>query len=330
MTRTRGISILAGCLVALSMAPSTGCGGDFDPGSRITGLRVMAVQAKDDKTYAHPGEKVELTALWNPTGYDDKGEPNKAQWAWVTCVNPTSSTVLGCFQKIIQDAQKGVRPEFTIGTNKTEYSFNVPDDALSQLPPEARRNALIGVITIVCPGPVGSLLPTTDTSPDARSVPFTCKDYDGNVLGTDGYIAGFKRVFIREKDRNLNPKIAKVTWDGQPWDEAEPFKTLTACDTDGNRYDRCTDADHHDVALVLTDDSFEAGKDEYGIDFNEQVVVEYYATEGLFEHDVRVAKDPHTAYVGRTQSKGKTVTMWFVAHDNRGGVVWASRKVVVK
>ena len=320
----RGASLFTGLLVALGIATS-GCGGDFDPGSRITGLRVLAVKAEDDKTYAHPGEKVQLTALWNASK-DDNGGDVGTQWAWATCVNPSSSTVLGCFQKLIEDVQKtGVRPDFGIGVNKDVFTFTVPTDALSQLPPEARRNALVGVITIVCSG---ELTPTPETSPDARTVPFQCKAGD-RVLGLDEYIAGFKRIFIREKDRNLNPKPSQITWDGQPWDDKEPFKTITACDTDGNRYDRCTDADHHDVAMVLTDDSYESGKDEYGVDFTEQVIVEYYATEGLFEHDVRIAKDPHTAFVGRTQSKGKTVTLWFVAHDNRGGVTWATRKVVV-
>ena len=52
--------------------------------------------------------------------------------------------------------------------------------------------------------------------------------------------------------------------------------------------------------------------------------------EGLFEHDVRVAKDPITKWVARKAAAGQTVTMWMVARDNRGGMTWATRQIRVK
>jgi hypothetical protein len=148
-------------------------------------------------------------------------------------------------------------------------------------------------------------------------------------LGIDQYIAGIKRIFVRSKDRNENPAIESVTWDGKPW--AQDFvPEVTPCDTTDNRYDRCSGADAHEVAIQVTPGSFEAGTDEFGQSFVEQLVVQYYATEGLFEHDVRIAHQAPTNWVARKPAAGKTLDMWLVARDNRGGVVWATRKVKVK
>ena len=72
--------LLSRGLVAIAFAlPVLGaCGSDFAPGSRITGLRVLAVQA--DKPYAHPGETVHLSALTADT------RERPVVWAWATCM----------------------------------------------------------------------------------------------------------------------------------------------------------------------------------------------------------------------------------------------------
>ena len=305
-----------------------GCGGDFDPGSRITGLRVLAVQA--DKPFAHPGEQVNLKALWfvpQVKVADGKFEDTFTQWLWITCLNPESSTVLGCFQKLAKDIQSGVtKPTDLVPFDRRDtFTVNVPNDALSSLPAEARRNSIVGVVTIVCPG---KILPVTNYDPASRTLPLRCNDGTRD-LATEEYVAGIKRIFIREKDRNENPVPTRVTFDGAEW-KADEIKEVGVCDTDGNRYDKCDGADKHTVAIELTPGSFESGNDEFGVAFTEQVITQYYATEGLFEHDVRVAKDPATKYVARKAAAGQTLKMWLVARDNRGGVVWEQRQVKVK
>ncbi|GAC1353061.1 MAG: hypothetical protein NVSMB1_22400 [Polyangiales bacterium] len=322
VTRVATVARVVAVAAVLMVAGMTGsCGADFEPGSRITSLRVMAVRAKDDKTFAHPGETVELEALW----YDPLEKTRNSQWAWAICVNPSSSTVFGCIQKIASDVAKTQQPPaVSLGANLDVFKFKVPDDTLSGLPTEARRNSIIGVIAIACPG----VLKISSPTEPSRGLPLRCLDDAGNELGLDGFIAGIKRIFIRETDRNHNPVPARVTFDGADWPSAD-VKEVSACDTSGNRFDRCS-GEKHEVGIEVTTESFEHGTDEFGADFQEQLIAQYYSTEGLFEHDIRIAKDPNSAFAARSQSKGQTLKLWFVARDNRGGVVWEQRQVHVK
>src|SRR5262249_38686242 len=147
-------------------------------------------------------------------------------------------------------------------------------------------------------------------------------------LGTDEYVVGVKRVFVRATDRNENPTIVKVTWDGADWPETE-VKTASSCATNGHKFDDCAASLRHVVAAIVSPASVESGVDSFGTPFQEQVVIEHYATEGIFEHDVRVSTDAATGWVARSAAAGLTVTLWFVAHDSRGGVAWTERQVQV-
>jgi hypothetical protein len=54
--------VLAGLAAITAIAgASAACSTDFDPSSRVAGLRVLAVRA--DQPYAPPGATVQLTAL---------------------------------------------------------------------------------------------------------------------------------------------------------------------------------------------------------------------------------------------------------------------------
>jgi hypothetical protein len=59
-------------------------------------------------------------------------------------------------------------------------------------------------------------------------------------------------------------------------------------------------------------------------------VVQYYGTDGLFENAVRISAKPETGFAARKDDHGKTITLWFVLRDDRGGVSWATRKLTVK
>ncbi len=288
------------------------CGSDFDPASRVSTLRVLAVGA--DQPYAHPGESVHLDAL----AADPAGRPITYGWAY--CVNPTQSTPQGCFEQYLTDRAQGKGPAFTIGLDVTKFQVDVPADFLSTLPSSARTNAMIGVITVACPG--------TLTAVPSNGLPYTCTDPSGRVLGVHDVIGGMKRIFVRSKDRNQNPVISKVTWDGVDWPATET-KTVSACDVDTNTYDDC-DAEKHDVAVVASSESVESGVDEFGSGFEEQVVVQYYADEGLFKDSVRITSKPENGFVARKSSRGKTLTLWLVLRDDRGGVTWTTRKVTVR
>jgi hypothetical protein len=133
---------------------------------------------------------------------------------------------------------------------------------------------------------------------------------------------------VRASDQNPNPSIERVTFDGEDWPEDE-LKEVDPCPTDENVYDDCK-VGKHALAAVVTPDSYEAGADEFGREYNEALVVQYFATEGIFEYGVRIAEQPETGWVARSGASGSELTLWFVARDNRGGVSWTSRRVRVR
>jgi hypothetical protein len=288
------------------------CSAEFDPPSRVTGLRVLAVRA--DEPYAPPGDTVQLQAL----AVDPAGRP--LQWGWGTCVDPPSSDVVDC----IDGADW---PGFAIAADAPTHAVVIPADAIDRLPPDARARSSVGVIGVVCPGDLSLVSPPASIRATGV-LPFVCRDHDtGRILQPDEYEAGVKRIFVRATDRNANPVIENVTWDGQSWPDMS-VRDAEPCATDGNSLSGCDGVLHH-VGALAAPGSAESGVDSFGIHFNEQVIVQYYATEGTFADSVRIASDPVTRWTARDQSRGRTVTMWMVLRDDRGGVDWTSRTVNV-
>lgn len=299
----------------LAVSGLAACGADFDPGSRVSTLRVLAVQA--DQPFARPGETVTLSSL----SYDPEGRT--VNFAWATCANPEESTVEGCLTKLAADSQaSGAQPFVAQGAGLDSFSFTVPGDALTSLPVAARANAFVGVLNVACPGNL-----SFESGPG--DLPVRCTDpASGRELGLDEYVVGLKRVFVKSQDRNQNPSIARVSFDGSDWPEGE-VKVVSACDTDGNSYSGCSGLSKHQLGAYVTPGSAEAGRDEFGTSFSEQLVVEYYATEGIFEYEDRIAASPQTGWAARKRASGTDLTLWFVVHDDRGGVNWTERQVHV-
>jgi hypothetical protein len=310
----------AGC--ALALASLAGCGADFDPGSYVSSLRVLSVQA--DNPFAAPGETVHVEA----TAYDPAGRT--IEWAWIACENPASSTIEGCLTEIAERAvSTGELPLLQSGPDASSVDYTVPANALDGIVPQALPNALSGLFSIACPGTLTVDLSAIDAGSSDSLLPFVCTDANGVELGLHDAIAGVKRVFVRQTDRNANPVIADITFDGEPWAEAD-VKEVDACDTDDFTFDDCKGPGRHRIAANVTPESFEAGVDEFGRDFSESLVVQHYATEGIFEYEVRVAQLPETRWVARQSASGQELRLWFVARDDRGGVSLAERRVRVR
>jgi hypothetical protein len=308
-------------LSALSLATLAGCGPDFDPGSYVSSLRVLSVQT--DKPYAAPGETVSFEA----TAYDPAGRD--IDWAWIACEHPEESTVNGCLTDIAAEAATtGTLPLLANGVGQSRATYTVPATALEGIPPEARPNALSGVLSIACPGTLSLDLSTLEGAATDSLLPFRCIDADGVELGLHDAIAGVKRVFLRETDRNANPVIDSITFDGEPWAEGD-IKQVDSCDTDDFTFDDCKGKGEHRLSANVTPESFESGVDEFGRDFSESLVVQHYATEGIFEYEVRIAELPETRWVARKSASGQELRLWFVARDDRGGVTLAERRVQV-
>jgi hypothetical protein len=300
--------------LALACATTLGCEDDtFDPSSRVTSLRVLAVQA--DSPYAAPGDTVSLQSL----SYDPLGRP--LDWAWAACENPATSDVEGCLAKVAEEAQNGASPLIAQGEGLDTLELTIPSTTLDALPPEALPAAMVGVVSVACPGAI-------EIERSLAGLPLRCIDATGSELPLDEYVIGLKRIFVRSLDRNQNPVIERVTFDGEDW-PADEVKEVDPCPTDGNAYDDC-EIGKHALAAFITPDSVESGVDEFGREYGESLVVQYYATEGLFEFDVRIGEEPETGWAARSSASGSELRLWFVARDNRGGVSWTERRVRVR
>ena len=301
---------------SLSLLPLLllGCDPAPEPGAKVDSFRVLAEQV--DLPYAHPGETVKLTSL----SFDP--QKRAVTWAWASCVNPAESSLEGCLAKLNENPDPGASV-FAMGAGVDAPDLVIPSDVLSRLPVQARVGASVGVVSVACPGDLS-------IGEGPGGLPFRCQEVGtGRDMALDEFIAGIKRVTVRESDRNQNPEIAQITFDGVEW-PADEVKEVGFCDRSDFLYGSCPALDKHRLAAVVTPESFESGKDELGRDINEQLVIQYYATEGIFEHEVKVGHEPETGWVARKSASGQTLKLWFVARDNRGGVSWAERQVTVR
>lgn len=291
-----------------------GCDAAPEPGAKVDSFRVLAEQV--DQPYAHPGETVKLSSL----SFDPQQRP--VTWAWASCVNPEESSLEGCLATLSASPDPA-SSVFAMGEGADSPELVIPADVLTGLPAQARIGASVGVVSVACPGDLS-------LGEGPGGLPFRCQEVgSGHDLALDEFIAGIKRVTVRETDRNLNPVIARITFDGVDW-PADEVKEVGFCNRNDFLYDSCPNKEKHQLAAVLAPESFESGKDELGHDFDEQLVVQYYATEGIFENEVRVGHEPKNGWVARKRASGQTLTLWFVARDNRGGVSWAERRVSVR
>jgi hypothetical protein len=302
--------------VLLALLGTVGCQPDFDPGSRVTSFRVLGQQV--DEPFAKPGETVSVTSL----SYDPAGRP--VTWAWAACINPASASVTGCIDKIAeQSSESGDSPILAQGLEMSQFTYTIPEGVLDAIPENARSGAFVGLLSVACPGDLS-------LTPGQNGVPFQCLEAGTQrELALDEYVVGLKRVQVRTTDRNLNPVVERVTFDGQDWPEEE-VKVVTACDTDGNDYKKCSDASKHQLSAIPTAASVESGSTQFGAAFTEQVIIEYYATEGIFEYEIKIAAEPETHWAARKAASGKDLTLWMVVHDDRGGATWAQRQVHVQ
>lgn len=305
------LSAPAAWLAALTL---TACGPTFDPGTQVDSLRVLAVRA--DAPFAHPGDTVHLSAL----SYDPAGRA--INWAWAVCPSPAGSTVEDCLDQVRASAAGGALPLLAQGEGVDNIDVPVPTDALAGIPLLGRSQALAGIVSVACPGTLEVL------SIDSR-IPFRCSDREsGAEFSLHDMVVGVKRVFLRETEVNQNPVIDDILFDGEVWPNDE-VKEVDGCVSDDFSYDDCK-ATGHKLAASVNPDSFEAGTDEFGRSFTENLVVQHYTTDGVFEDEVRIADDPETNWSARTGSSGSIVTLWFVVHDDRGGVSWTTRRAHVR
>jgi hypothetical protein len=316
--KRHGRRSVAGAGLACALT-SVACSNGFEPASRVTQLRVLAVHA--DLPYAHPGETVALDAL----AHDPDGRT--LTWGFATCEDPVDSSTLGCLEALRKRAAAGESVRLSTGEGLDHFTITIPDDALTHHPEPLPGRALLGVVTVVCPGTLEEEIVSETTAADP--LPIVCRDDAGARLSSFDFVVGMKRVFVRESDRNANPEIERITFDGKEWPDTL-VPVVRACGKQTNNPEGCAENLRHRIRVQPTPESTESGTDETGDPFEEQLVVQYYASDGTFGDGVRIAPRPETQWVATPGTRGAEVRFWLVVRDDRGGVTWAERRVSVE
>lgn len=287
-------------LLSLGALFTVACsGGDFAPASRLTGLRLIAVQA--DKPSAEPGDEVHLDAIY----HDEEGRSLRFGYAF--CDATASSAALDCLRATDVD---------TLVTAQDDASFSFTMPAPSG---PMKRDSALGVVVVVCPGEI--------VPGDTNGIPLAC-EVDGEPLDVNEFELGVKRIFFAGETPNHNPNITALRWDGQAWPEDE-VKEVDACDRDTDELEDCKAAFRHTIEIEA-DGASEDFVDAQGNPSTEQAVAQFYATGGTFEYDVRTLDSAETRWVAQKSDAGRTLTLHFVVRDTRGGVTWQTRTVRVR
>ncbi|HEX6239588.1 MAG TPA: hypothetical protein VFZ61_01795, partial [Polyangiales bacterium] len=283
----------------LSALSVTACSdGDFPPASRLTGLRLIAVQA--DKPAADAGEEINLSAIY----FDAQGR--SLSFGYALCDGANSSAALDCM-RVMDPAT------LVIERDQPTFHFTMPD-----LSGSAGRASSIGVVVIVCPGEI--------VQGDTYGVPIAC-EVDGEALDVNDYEMGVKRIFFSGQTPNDNPEITELRWDGAAW-PADEIKQITPCDRDTDDIADCAGGFRHRLE-VFAPNAGQSFVDGQGNDAVEHVVAQFYATGGTFESDVRTLESAYTEFVAQKSDTGETLTLHVVVRDSRGGVSWETRQLEV-
>jgi hypothetical protein len=349
-------------LVALLLlAGASGCGGGFDPQSELNSLRVLGVQK--DRPYVVPGESVTLTLHWYDASENREQTIGGASMArpverlWLPpCISPPGNLFYACFE---QYAQMDVSALAELGTGDS-FSIDVPSDLLSRQPTPPPGQPLFATIFgffVVCAGRIGF-----DPTVEAGAIPIVCLDQDDNPLGADDFVIGYTTLYAFANGlRNANPVIDGFEIAGKDAlfcrDRVEAEEDVGLCvpntdpiDLDCNELGAACVAsceDDGDPACPdidvrpRIDQAMNAERDEvsrlyYDRDVGEQMWINYYTDRGGLKSEVRLLSD---AVSGWNEDYGTTfyaprepgpVTIWAVAHDNRGGVAWAEARIQVE
>jgi hypothetical protein len=333
-------------LLALTML---GCEDDFEPISHIESVRILATQA--DKPYAKPDDEIVKVRVLAHDGRskaarDANPVDMKVYSLSTPCENPFSDLYYACYLDFAARFQPGpVLPSSEIKEGP-EFEVRISSDIISRRPPTPGSDPFGSVFafSMACPGTLHYL--GLQAGPSPQSPPFACFDSQGKRLGYDSFVFAFTRIFAFETRTNKNPLIQSLTVAGQTFsdkgalcsDTTEPCEPSAEVSLAG-----CTKKDVDDCSKVKVDITVppsEQETDPSSARGREQVWVDYYATGGKFEDDIRVLYDAtegklsDTAVDFRRPKKRQGVTdqtekLWAVVHDSRGGVSWVSMRLKI-
>jgi hypothetical protein len=327
---------------------ASGCGGaGFEPPSKIQGLRVLALQK--EPAYARPEETVQLKMLyWD--GKVSEGSSRNLAFNFFQCDDPPGDLYYSCWDRLkpvlggapptMGDASVGDDAEAgaDAGMSSTPMDAGPPGEeapvvTLSvTIPP---KDAIIRpkipidyglryIFFTACAGHLGLIDPSAN-----NGLPFGCLDDQNRKLGPDDFVPGYSAIYVYDELRNTNPVVDAVLKTSFPDD-----LHIARC-TQGDR-GNCPSFDVQpviDIEASAEDDP--VGRDPNGPKLKEQLWVAYMSTAGDFTKDLRLVNDattgPNLDYGTkfRAPATAGPVHIFGIVHDNRGGVAWAQKRVVV-
>jgi hypothetical protein len=344
---------LGSCTASL-LALGSGCGAEFDPGSELSGLRVLAV--KKNLPYSRPGEAVDLTMLW----YD--AEPNRPppQIAWIAaCENPPADLFEACFTQVPDltgdELQARISiPDPAATTANDRYGFVTSSDIISSRPPPPEPSTtpygLTYVFFAACAGQLEVAM--------GSEVPFACYDEADGVPGFSAgdvrkdsrdFVLGYSAVFAYDEFRNNNPLITGVEfgdvtlWPDSPAEvaAAAPPGAVLAAPRDlclGNAcglpspeasdvepcldvltLDACLEDDCDTTRVQPLVDPASAELDDAASarssgTLGEQMWVNYYSSGGELEEEVRLLNDAVRGFSADTSTEYTAADTARVSH----------------
>jgi hypothetical protein len=252
--------------------------------------KTRVLAVQADTPFALPGQEVHLRAL----AYDPEGR--SLSWGWGQCAALESTAAVDCLRQ-------SSFSELEIGADLTTHTMTLQDTGASYA----------GVVVIACPG--------TLEAGTTQTIPIVCRDASGKALPLSEFEIGLKRIYLRDSSLNANPQLDGLTFEGAPWTE----DTVPTA--------RCKKADCSEYAdqeiVVRADGASEQSVDSEGLPIREQSVIQFYATGGEFDDDVKLASAGDTKWHAKPEDAGKRLRFWFVVRDDRGGVSWIERALQV-
>jgi hypothetical protein len=285
-----------------------GCSDPMESGSLVDELRILAVRA--DPPEIAPGAGTALTTLWA----DPKGGGRDVTFVWIAAAGQIDiASGFPCATPLAP-------PQIvTNGENGDHYEISTtPDDLIEQLAMTDETCAKITILVLAC---AGGTPPSADDFAQLGSL-----DLKSDLCrGGEGVVATKVVRVSRNEAPNMNPSIDSFAIAGLAIPQGQSEIQIPLCLPNTACKDVPLDA-------ILAQSSFEAYPTSYvmpgATGYSDEVLyISWFATAGEFDNDRSASDSPEEPASNRLSlavDDPDSLTLYIVAHDNRGGTSWTS------
>ncbi len=330
-------------LPAVCLLLIAACSESFLPASAVVDLRVVGalveVESKPGRANPDPGDTIQVSNLLIDRGFPPSKppappplSPPPLQWSLVACVPEPSVLALPICRNVLPcEGCVATPPEDPLAFPIVRFQV-----------PSATELEAAGATSVVLQGAICANGPPAATDAIIRFVtgetdvldPCEDPNNEGRFISVD--------ISIEDEpdNPNLNPTIADVTLDGEPWpppfDQGVPrdFSDSGCADFVGENVALREGGPVSIIELTATSDSFQ----QYLVNdmfVTEEMQVSWLADGGGFEFSFSFITDPaRTATIlwappGFANTGGSLVRFNFLMRDGRGGIDWVERGLCV-